>query len=333
MGTLRQDPTTNEWVILAPERAARKPVDCPTRPPAPAHDPGCAFCPGNEHLTPPEIHRGPATGPWQHRVVPNRYPAVAPHGSTERRGQRTAREMGGVGAHEVVIESPVHDERLDEMPSDRLAGVVSTWRERYRSLGRETWAKAVVVFKNFGERAGTSLEHPHSQIVATPVLPPDVLHRYAVATRYHDDTGSCVYLDLLASEAEDGTRVIAERGRFTAVVPFASQLPYEIWILPAVLQPSFQALQDDDVGDLAELLRDAVGGLRRSADDPDYNLVVQSAPVGQEHAPVFVWHLRILPRLVTTAGFELGSGMSINPVSPEFAAESLRAAMAVTPAS
>jgi UDPglucose--hexose-1-phosphate uridylyltransferase len=332
MGSLRQDPTTNEWVILAPERAARKPVDCPTRPPAPPHDPGCAFCPGNEGLTPPEIWRSPGAGPWEQRVVPNLFPAVAPGGTTERRGERTRREMAGVGAHEVVIESPVHDERLDEMSSERLSGVVATWRERYRRLAREPWVKAIVVFKNFGERAGTSLEHPHSQILATPVVPPDALHRYAVATRYHDDTGHCVYLDLLDREQEDGTRLIAERGRFGAMVPFASQLPYETWIIPRILQPSFGELRDEDVPDLAELLRDSVAAIRRSADDPDYNLVVQSSPVGQELAPVFQWHLRILPRTVTSAGFELGSGMSINTVAPEAAAESLRAALVATPA-
>jgi UDPglucose--hexose-1-phosphate uridylyltransferase len=206
------------------------------------------------------------------------------------------------------------------------------WRERYRILSGEPWAKAVVVFKNFGERAGTSLEHPHSQILATPVVPPDALHQCSVATRYYDDTGHCVYLDLMAREIEDGARMVAERGRFAAVVPFAGRLPFETWIAPRVLQPSFGDLRDSDLPDLAALLRDVVSALRRSAGDPDYNLVVQSAPIGQELAPVFLWHLRILPRLVTAAGFELGSGMSINTVAPESAAEALRSALAVVPA-
>jgi UDPglucose--hexose-1-phosphate uridylyltransferase len=332
VGTLRQDPTTNEWVILAPERATRKPIDCPTRPPAPAHDPGCAFCPGNEHLTPPEAYRSPASGPWDQRVVPNRFPAVAAEGAVERWGDRIGREMLGVGAHEVVIESPVHDQRLDKMSDDRVAGVVGTWRNRYRTLARNGSARAVVVFKNFGERAGTSLEHPHSQVLATPVIPPDTLHRYDVATRYHDDTGHCVYLDVLGWELDEGSRVVAERGRFAAVVPFAGRVPFEMWIVPRVLQPSFGELRDEDVTDFAELLRDSVAALRLSASDPDYNLVIESAPVGQELAPVFQWHLRILPRLVTAAGFELGSGMSINVVPPETAAAGLRAALTGAPA-
>jgi UDPglucose--hexose-1-phosphate uridylyltransferase len=332
MGTLRQDPTTNAWVILAPERASRKALPSPTRAPAPALDPGCPFCPGNEHLTPPEVARFPAAGAWEQRVVPNRFPALVPDGSPERNGDRMVREMEGLGGHEVVIESPVHDERLDEMSVHRLTNVLATWRDRYRILAREPWAKAVVVFKNFGERAGTSLEHPHSQILATPVVPPGALHQYAVATRYYDDTGHCVYMDVLAREVAERARLVAERGRFAAVVPFAGRLPFETWIAPRVLQPSFGDLRDEDLPALAELLRDVLGALRRSAGDPDYNLVVQSAPIGQELSPVFLWHVRLLPRLVTAAGFELGSGMSINTVAPESAAEALRAAVAVVPA-
>jgi UDPglucose--hexose-1-phosphate uridylyltransferase len=333
VGTLRQDPTTGEWVILAPERAARKAFDCPTRPPAPAFDAGCAFCPGNEHLTPPEIHRAPAVGPWEQRIVPNRFPAVSDGEDTERTGDRLGKEMPGVGAHEVVIESPVHDQRLDHMSPDRVSGVVAAWRERYRFLAGQPWARAIVVFKNFGERAGTTLEHPHSQIVATPVVPPDAVHRYSVASRYYDDTGHSVYLDVLQRELDQGTRLLAERGRFGAIVPFAGHVPYETWIVPRTLQPSFGQLRDEDIADVAALLRDVVAALRRTVDDPDYNVVVQSAPIGQELAPAFLWHVRILPRLVTTAGFELGSGMSINSVPPEAAAASLRAALAVAPAS
>jgi UDPglucose--hexose-1-phosphate uridylyltransferase len=190
-----------------------------------------------------------------------------------------------------------------------------------------------VVFKNFGERAGTTLEHPHSQIVATPVVPPDAVHRYSVASRYYDDTGHSVYLDVLQRELDQGTRLLAERGRFGAIVPFAGHVPYETWIVPRTLQPSFGQLRDEDIADVAALLRDVVAALRRTVDDPDYNVVVQSAPIGQELAPAFLWHVRILPRLVTTAGFELGSGMSINSVPPEAAAASLRAALAVAPAS
>ena len=336
MGTLRQDATTNEWVILAPDRATRpgRLRGEPTaggRPPVPTHDPACPFCPGNEDQTPPELLRSPAEGPWERRVVPNRYPALTPDGETHRRGEPLAREMDGVGYHEVVVESPQHDERLDEMSIDRLAGVVTTWRDRYRTLAVDPRVKAVIVFKNFGERAGTSLVHPHSQILATPVIPPDALRRYAVATRYFDDTGRCVYLDLLDRELETAERVVAERPGLVAVAPFASREPYETWITPRTSRPSFASLQDGEVRELADLLRDLVAALRQAAGDPDYNLVIHSAPAGEESKPFFLWHLRVLPRIVTPAGFELGSGMSINCVAPEAAARRLREAMARVP--
>ncbi|MGH2546526.1 MAG: galactose-1-phosphate uridylyltransferase [Actinomycetota bacterium] len=337
MGTLRQDATTNEWVILAPDRATRPDHghgsgSAAVRGPLPARDPGCPFCPGNEHQTPPEVLRSPVDGPWERRVVPNRYPALAPDGQTNRRGDPPAREMDGVGYHEVVVESPQHDERLDEMPLDRLTGVVTTWRDRYRTLAADPRIKAVVVFKNFGERAGTSLVHPHSQIVATPVIPPDALRRYAVATRYFDDTGRCVYLDLLDHELESGERVVAERDGLVAVAPFASRVPYETWITPRASRPSFASLGDAEVREMADLLRDVVAAIRHGAGDPDYNLVIHSAPAGEESKPFFVWHLRVLPRIVTPAGFELGSGMSINCVAPEAAAIRLRETLARVPA-
>ena len=265
-------------------------------------------------------------------MVPNRYPALTPDGETHRRGEPLAREMDGVGYHEVVIESPQHDERLDEMPLERLEGVVATWRDRYRTLAADPHVKAVIVFKNFGERAGTSLVHTHSQILATPVIPPDALRRYAVATRYFDDTGRCVYLDLLDRELETTERVVAQRPGLVAVAPFASRVPYETWVAPRTPRPSFASLQDGEIRELADLLRDLVAALRHGAGDPDYNLVIHSAPAGEESKPFFLWHLRVLPRIVTPAGFELGSGMSINCVAPEDAARRLREAVAHVPA-
>ncbi|HEX2029856.1 MAG TPA: galactose-1-phosphate uridylyltransferase [Actinomycetota bacterium] len=329
MSTLRQDPTTNEWVIVAPGRALRPHSEhVHGRPRLPEWDAGCPFCPGNEDQTPPQIMRVPGEGPWEQRVVPNRYPALEAGGTTERSGDGGARRMGGVGFHEVLVESPRHDERMDEMPVDRVAAVIALWRERYRVLKREPSVKAVIVFKNFGERAGTSLLHPHSQILATPVFPPEQLHRYAVATRYFDDTGHCVYVDLLERERRERERVVIENDEFVAVSPFAAALPFETWIAPRRHETSFDRLDDDRIPALAEVVRTLLGGLRRSAGDPDYNLVLQSAPALEEQKPFFQWHLRLLPRMSTPAGFELATGMSINTVPPEDAARLLREATA-----
>jgi UDPglucose--hexose-1-phosphate uridylyltransferase len=330
MATLRQDPTTKEWIILAPRRADRPAAHLTsTRGAVPSRDDRCPFCPGNDHMTPPEISRVTVDGTWEQRVVPNLFPALEPGGSLERQDAAGLfGEMGGVGSHEVIVESPLHDERMDEMSLDRMTRVIGLWRDRYVSLKADPATKGVIVFKNFGERAGTSLVHPHSQIVATPVFPPDSLRRYAVATRYYDDTGHCVYDDLLEAEMRREERLVGRVDGFAAVAPFAARVPFETWIMPLQHQTSFGHLRDDLVPPLAELLRGILGALRRVAGDPDFNVVVLSAPSHEEWKPFFLWHVRILPRLATAAGFELGSGMYINTVSPEASARLLREAMA-----
>lgn len=330
--TLRQDPTTAEWVIIAPHRAARpRVVGGVQRPQEPELEPDCPFCPGHEDRTPPEITRTELNGSWDQRVFPNLYPALEGNGSTERAGDALLREMPGVGAHEVIVESPRHDERLDDMETERLARALGVWRDRYAALRELPWVKAVIVFRNFGPRAGTSLPHPHSQILATPVFAPDSLRRYSVASRYYDDTGHCVYDDLRESELEAKKRIILDDEGFVALAPFASRNPYETWILPRRHRSSFGEVPDEELESLAFALSGVLRALRTGAGDPDYNLIVQSAPAHEEGKPFFLWHLQLFPRTTTPAGFELGSGMSINPMAPEQAAMTLREAVAVRP--
>lgn len=328
MSTLRQDPTTRQWVILAPRRSDR-PHDPLTLPrPRPSEwDEVCPFCPGNEDLTPPEILREPPGDGWRVRVFPNMYAALTGDGPAPRSGAPMFREMPGVGSHEVVAESPRHDARLDEMSAEEVVGVIGVWRSRYRSLITVPETRAVVVFKNFGPLAGTSLVHPHSQVVATPVFLPRLLRRMDVATHYYDENGTSVYQDLVEAERMDGTRVIAERGRFVSFVPFASASPFETWIVPTIHEASLGDLVDKDVPDLAELMRSVLGALRRACGDPDFNLVVYSAPRNGHADEVFRWHIKVIPKLTTPAGFEMGSAMSINTVPPEESAASLRATL------
>jgi UDPglucose--hexose-1-phosphate uridylyltransferase len=329
MSTLRQDPTTKEWVILAPRRATR-PHTSPdlTRPVEPSFVPTCPFCPGNEHQTPPEAMRLEDEGGWRVRVVPNLYPALNGGGSTERGGEPMFREMPGVGYHEVIIESARHDARLDEAAPELVSELMWVWRERYRVLNAEPWARSVIVFKNFGPRAGTSLAHPHSQVVATPVLAPQSLMQFAVATRYYDDTGHSVYEHMIEAERRAAERIVGERGNFIAFNPFASRVPFETWIAPTYDQASFGRVDDYDLGEFGTLLQRTLQALRRAADDPDFNLVLASAHTEDENKPVFRWHMRILPRMATRAGFELGSGMDINTMAPEDSAVALREAIA-----
>lgn len=325
---LRQDVTTNNWVVLAPRRAARphRP-QAKVRPDLPERDPACPFCPGNEDQTPPEIARRGARGSdWEQRVFPNLYPALDTPGDTERKGGNGFRQMAGIGSHEVVVESPRHDERMSEMSVERIVSILGVWRERYLDLASRPWAKAVLVFKNYGETAGTSLVHPHSQIVATPVSPPDTVHRLQVAHRYHDDTGHSVYEDLREAEVRRGERIVGTETGFVALAPFAARTPFETWIMPTEEQASFGDVRDDQLEPLAGLIGKVLMAVRVAAGDPDYNLIVQSAPVHEERTPYFLWHLQLIPRMSTAAGFELGSGMSINTVAPEDAATALREA-------
>jgi UDPglucose--hexose-1-phosphate uridylyltransferase len=330
MSTLRQDPTTRQWAILATRRGDRphEPVVVP-RPELPEFDPTCPFCPGNEDQTPPEITREQAGEPWQVRVVPNMYAALTGDGATARSGEPMFREMPGVGSHEVVIETPRHDGRMDELEPDQVARVLWMWRERYRELIARPEVRAVVVFKNFGALAGTSLTHPHSQIVATPVFLPRLQRRIDVATRYADEHGSCVYDDVIAAERGSRVRVVDEGDGFIAFEPWAAQSPFETWIAPTVHQGSFGDLADEHLDGLAVILIGSLRAVRRACGDPDYNVVMYSAPSNEGHVTrIFHWHLKLIPRIATQAGFEIGSAMSINTVAPEEAAEALRGALA-----
>ena len=330
MSTLRQDPTTRQWAILATRRGDRPhdPVVVP-RPELPGFDPACPFCPGNEDQTPPEIARVPAGDAWQVRVVPNMYAALTGDGAAPRTGEPMFREMRGVGGHEVVIETPRHDGRIDELEPEQVARVMWMWRERYRELIARPEVRAVVVFKNFGALAGTSLTHAHSQIVATPVFLPRMQRRLDVATRYYDEHGACVYDDVIAAERRAEVRIVEEADGFAAFEPWAAQSPFETWIAPTFHQGSFGDLSDEHVDDLAHILIRTLRAIRRACGDPDYNVVMYSAPSNEGHATaVFHWHLKLIPRIATQAGFEIGSAMSINAMAPEDSAGALRRALA-----
>ena len=260
-------------------------------------------------------------------MVPNLYGALSGDGPIARTGPPMFREAPGVGSSEVVIESPMHDARLDTMPNDDVARVVDVWRRRYRDLSATPNIRAVVVFKNFGTLAGTSLGHPHSQVVATPVFLPRLIRRLDIATRHFDENGICVYCELIAAEREAAARVVDECGPFVAFEPFAANSPFETWIAPTMHQGSFHDMADEEVDDLARILRRTLDAIRTTCADPDFNLVVYSAPI-DGYEVVFHWHLKILPKLSTPAGFEMGSAMSINTVPPEDAALALRGALA-----
>jgi UDPglucose--hexose-1-phosphate uridylyltransferase len=232
----------------------------------------------------------------------------------------------GIGRHEVIVESPDHNADLARLPVPHVRSVLEAYVARYRALRAHTRG-VVVIFRNHGARAGTSLSHPHSQIIATPVVPVQIRHRFDVAVRHYDTTGSSLYLDNLAAELSDGRRIVHESRRFVAFQPYASLGPHETWIVPRMQTASFGGVTPAALDELAGVLRLVLAALSTALDDPDYNLIVHSAPPGDEKRGYFVWHIRIMPRLATPAGFELATGMAINASLPEQTAGVLRAAV------
>jgi UDPglucose--hexose-1-phosphate uridylyltransferase len=330
MPELRKDPVVGRWVIIAGDRG-RRPSDFspePTRPRLTT----CVFCAGQEDKTPPEIlaSRTPGSLPnepgWSVRVVPNKFPALRIEGELEPSGEGPYDRMNGVGAHEVVIESPDHTASLATMPVERMTDVLLAFRERMLDLKKDGRFEYILVFKNHGEAAGASLEHPHSQLIATPITPIMVSEELAGAAKYYEIKERCVWCDVLREERRGRRRLILEAHGFAAIAPFAPRFPFETWILPARHRSAFEELTDDELRGLARILGEFLRRMNRTLNDPPYNFMLHSAPLHETTLEHFHWHLEIIPKLTRVAGFEWGSGFFINPVAPEDAAMALREA-------
>jgi UDPglucose--hexose-1-phosphate uridylyltransferase len=329
MPELRKDPVVGRWVIISTERA-RRPSDFAGQPVTPAGGP-CVFCEGHEAGTPPEILAGrpggaAPNGPgWTWRVVPNRFPALRIEGELEPAGDGVFDRMNGVGAHEVVIETPEHGASFATLSTDALADVLRAYRERLADLKKDPRFQYVLIFKNHGESAGASLEHPHSQLIATPIIPVMVAEELAGAARYWELKERCVWCDVLRQEARGGRRVVLEVDGFVALAPFAPRFPFETWVLPARHRAAFEESDPAELRALATLLGEFFRRMGRVLGDPPFNFMLHTAPLRAPELPSFHWHLEIIPKLTRVAGFEWGSGFFINPVPPEDAAEALRA--------
>jgi UDPglucose--hexose-1-phosphate uridylyltransferase len=323
MSELRQDVITKAWVIFATERTQR-PHEFRSRDTSGEVLSGtkmCPFCPGNERMTPKEImayRSDDEDGPgWWVRVVPNRFPVLSPEASGGRSDDPFFRFMPGVGRHEVIIEAREHSAPFALMSDHQAEEVVLMYRARYRVLREDRTIKAIILFKNKGEAAGTSFEHPHAQIVGTPIIPRHLRHISAVATDYYHDTNRCIFCDLVEREREAKLRVVFESDEFVAFHPFASHSPFETWIAPKCHVPSFEQISIESAKRFAHVLKAVLLKIYRHLNDPDYNVVFRSAPVEDDNSPYFLWHVQIVPRLTTVAGFEIGSGMFINTALPE----------------
>jgi len=331
MSELRQDPTTKEWVIIAPERGKR-PQQKPKKKGVeelPNWDESCPFCPGNENQTPDEVFRLPIStqaSDWKVRVVPNRFAALTPDGDTTRIEEgRFFRKMDGFGVHEVIIETPSHNTPMALMPYEQVEKVLIAYQERYNALKKNRQLKFITIFKNHGWASGTSLIHSHSQLVATPITATYYRRKFDVAVDYYDDVGRCLYCDLIAWDLKKGrNRVVADTKQFIVVHPYASHVPYETWIIPKRHCASFGLFPATHLAELAMLLKDTLFCLYRHLDNPAFNYMLDTTTTEDEDDPYYHWHIRIIPRLSTIAGFEMGSGIYISTALPENTASLMR---------
>lgn len=332
MPEFRQNLASKEWVILAPERG-RRPSDNSkdiTKPDIlPPHRDDCPFCPGNENLTDSPIYTFPKNGRWLVRVVPNKFAALQPNLETTRSYVGRFLTARGFGIAEVVIESPRHNTHPALMSTDEVAQILHAYRQRQTEISKNDKINIVTIFRNHGLKAGTSLDHPHSQIIATPIVPPHERYPMEQAVLHYDKNGSCVFCDLLAEELGQKERIIVESAGFAAFCPFAARSPFECRIYPKRHMASFVSIRDDEIFDLAEVLRTLLAKLYYHLGNPDYNYIIRSAPVGDEDTRHLHWYMVIIPKISTPAGFEIGSGIYINTVAPEVSAKLLRDTKAV----
>jgi len=328
MPEFRQNYVSKEWVIIAQERARRPEQireNVPARPPVPSFREGCPFCPGHEAQTPPPVYAVEEGGEWRLRVVPNKFAALDPAQSTHRECVGPFLRVGGHGEAEVVIESPHHDRSLEVLPVEDVERVLLAFRARYLAIASDPRINLVTVFRNYGPRAGTSLEHPHSQIIATPIVPPHIRDPWRHAQLHYDTFGRCAYCEMVEAELEQGSRVIQETEHFAVFCPYASRSPFESRIYPKRHHASFSWAHEREIEDLAYVLKDLLLRLRQGLNGPDYNFVIRSAGSGDEAGRHLHWYLVVIPKITTPAGFEIGSGIYINVTPPETAAEYLRA--------
>jgi UDPglucose--hexose-1-phosphate uridylyltransferase len=327
---LRKDPITGRWVIIANERA-RRPTDFIRRPIPPPAAALCPFDEGNEKKTPPEVLAYRASGGrdepgWRVRVVPNKFPALRIEGDLDRQGEGMYDKMNGIGAHEIIIESPDHATSWSEMPERQIQEVLHAVQDRVNDLKRDFRFRYIIMFKNHGEAAGASLEHPHSQLIALPVVPEDVKDEIEGALHFYEEKDRCIYCDIAKQESAAGVRLVSETERFVVIEPYAPRFPFETWILPKRHASHFESSDAPTLENLAWVLRSTLRKINKTLERPAYNLIVHSAPVQEGPLPHFHWHIEIVPRLTRIAGFEWATGFYINPTPPEESARFLREA-------
>ncbi|MFQ6128326.1 MAG: galactose-1-phosphate uridylyltransferase [Thermoplasmata archaeon] len=327
---IRKDYIADKWIVISAERAMRPDQWKDTYQREDSRQ-SCPFCPGNEKRTPPEVLAygrgdGPPDSPgWDVRCIPNKFPVLRRDGSVDRKSVQIFNELSGYGAHEIVIETPHHDKNIAILPNSKVAKIIRAYHARYTELCKDHRIKYTLIFKNHGHEAGASIEHPHSQIIATPIIPKRIMEETKNARSHYEATGgNCIYDDIVNNELDQKERIIVADSDFLAICPFASSFPFEVWIIPRKHLPSFGDTTGRERRALAKVLKSVLERMYKILDDPPYNYIIHTAPCdGSDHRS-YHWHVEIIPRLTRIAGFEWGTGFYVNPLPPEDAARFLR---------
>jgi len=331
MPQLRKDPILGRWVIMSTERKQR-PSDFQMEPQPAQPAQLCPFCTGNESKTPPEILAYREEGSlrdkpgWHVRVIPNRVPVLRVEGQLERRGLGMYDMITGVGAHEIIIETPKHDVDIADLSPVQIERLLWAYRDRSIDLSRDQRFRYILIFRNRGVSAGGVVSHPHSQLIATPIVPRRVEEEIGGAKLYYSYKERCIFCDMIRQEVVERKRVVTENRNFLAFEPFAPRFAFETWVMPKFHACSFPLVDSEQITDLAYCLKETLVRIKEVLGDRPYNYVIHTAPMPLKDQDAYHWHIEVLPKLARVAGFEWGSGFYINSTLPEDAAELLRAA-------
>jgi UDPglucose--hexose-1-phosphate uridylyltransferase len=323
MPELRRDPVAGRWVIIASERA-RRPDDFGQEPMLTPRNLPCAFCAGNEGMTPQDIISVRGDGRWKARVVANKFPALMVEGGLEKRGEGMYDLMNGVGAHEVIIESPRHEVSITGLSEGEVRDVLWLYKQRLLDLRNDYRLVYGLVFKNVKDKAGASMEHTHSQLIATPIVPMQVEAEIRRCSEYFDFRDRCLLCDMIMQEMASGARMVMDTPNFIAFEPFAARFPFETHLMPKRHMSHFEATDDAMLPELARCLRTSIAKIESALNHPPYNYLIHTSPLNSRPLDHYHWHFEIIPRITRVAGFEWGSGFYINTVPPEQAAAFLR---------
>ncbi len=336
MSILRKDPIVKRWVIIAKNAPETLADFLEVAEPEPVKKDNCPFCPGNEDKTPPEIfairdeNSEPNKEGWEVRVIPNKFPALQIEGAMSKRAMGIYDKMNGIGAHEVIIESPDHTKNFYSYDVEHVEKIVATFKERFNDLKKDKRLKYILIFKNHGKKAGASLEHAHCQLIATPVVVKRGMEEIEGSREYYEFRERCIYCDLIEQEISENVRLVYSNKTFIAITPFASRFPFEVWILPKAHNHDFGKITQEEIKGFADCLSKVLKALGGILKNPPYNFVIHTSPVnteGLDCSHYYHWHLEIMPRLKSSSGFEWASGFYTNPLPPEEAAKYLREAI------